>query len=217
MVGTHAATFTTIAVANDVDVSAGGPYSVVEGGSVLLSAAGTDPSDGALTFAWDLDRNGSFETPGASATFSAAGLQAPQTLVVRVQATGPSGLTGQAAATVHIVWDFDWLRFRVRHHGFDHQPQAGQVLIMRFSLHGRQGLDVLAGTPTSMAYTCGTTPPSGPGKPVATLGRTGLSYNARNRVYRFAWDTDKSWKHTCRVFFISLADGTTHSIPVQFK
>src|SRR6202008_4807316 len=45
-------------------VDAGGPYSVIEGQSVLVSATGSDPNGGTLTYAWDLDNNGSFETPG---------------------------------------------------------------------------------------------------------------------------------------------------------
>ena len=49
---------------------AGGPYSVVEGESVTLSATGVDPEGTALTFAWDLDGNGTFETPGQSVTFT---------------------------------------------------------------------------------------------------------------------------------------------------
>ena len=57
---------------------AGGPYSVAEGGSVDVSATGSDPDGDALTYAWDLDNNGSFETPGQSATFSAAGSTGPR-------------------------------------------------------------------------------------------------------------------------------------------
>ena len=40
----------------------GGPYLVAELGTVELSATGSDPTDDALTYAWDLDGNDSFET-----------------------------------------------------------------------------------------------------------------------------------------------------------
>ena len=53
-------------------VDANGPYTVGEGGSVSLSATGTDPNGDTLTYAWDLDNNGSYETPGQTVTFSAA-------------------------------------------------------------------------------------------------------------------------------------------------
>ena len=49
---------------------ANGPYTVGEGGSVSLSATGTDPNGDALTYDWDLDDNGSYETPGQTVTFS---------------------------------------------------------------------------------------------------------------------------------------------------
>ena len=45
-------------------VNAGGPYPVNEGGSVTLTAGGSDPNGDSLTYAWDLDNNGSFETAG---------------------------------------------------------------------------------------------------------------------------------------------------------
>ena len=47
-------------------VDAGGPYDVVEGGSVVVSATGPQPDGQALTYRWDLDDNGTFETPGQS-------------------------------------------------------------------------------------------------------------------------------------------------------
>src|SRR5262249_34675963 len=51
-------------------VSAGGPYNVDEGGSVPLTALGMDLDGDALAFAWDLDNDGTFETPGQTVTFS---------------------------------------------------------------------------------------------------------------------------------------------------
>ncbi len=69
------------------NADAGGPYSVPEGGNVALNGAGSaDPDDDPLTYAWDLDNNGSFETSGVSPSFSAVGRDGPdtQTVVLRV-------------------------------------------------------------------------------------------------------------------------------------
>ncbi len=66
--------------------NAGGPYTLPEGGAVSLSGSGSDSDGNPLTYAWDLDNNGTFETPGQSAIFSAASLDGPssQTVVLQV-------------------------------------------------------------------------------------------------------------------------------------
>ena len=81
---------------------AGGPYSVDEGGSVALSASGTDPENGALTYAWDLDNNGTFETAGKSVTFSAAVLDGPSTRTGKVRVSD-GDLVAIASATVNVL------------------------------------------------------------------------------------------------------------------
>jgi hypothetical protein len=84
-------------------VDAGGPYSVNEGSSVTVSATGSDPNGGALTYAWDLDNNGSFETSGQSVSFSAALLDGPSSYTVKVRATDPGGLSAVSSATVNVT------------------------------------------------------------------------------------------------------------------
>jgi len=81
-------------------VSAGGPYSVDEGGSVTVAATGSDPDGDAITYAWDLDNNGSFETSGQSAVFHAG--DGPDTKTVSVQATDSTGATATSSATVTV-------------------------------------------------------------------------------------------------------------------
>ena len=83
--------------------NAGGPYSVGEGASVTLSATGNDPNGDTLSYSWDLDDDGSFETPGQSATFSASGLDGPSAHTVSVQATDVGGLSAVSSATVNVV------------------------------------------------------------------------------------------------------------------
>ena len=82
-------------------VAAGGPYSVPEGSSTTLTAAGSDPEGGTLSYAWDLDNNGSFETSGQSVGFSAD--DGPASPVVRVQATDDAGLTSTGQVTVSVL------------------------------------------------------------------------------------------------------------------
>ena len=83
------------------NVSAGGPYTVNEGSSIPLTAIGSDPNGDALTYAWDLDNNGSFETSGQSVSFSST-TDGPLTPAVKVRATDPGGLFAVATVSVSI-------------------------------------------------------------------------------------------------------------------
>ena len=84
-------------------VSAGGPYTVAEGGTVNVSATGNDPNSGdTLSYAWDLDDNGSFETPGQSPTFSAVSDDGPGARTIKVQVTDSGGLSAVASTAVNI-------------------------------------------------------------------------------------------------------------------
>ena len=79
-------------------VSGGGPYALAEGSTVTLAATGSDPEGGPLTFAWDMDGNGLFESPGQSVSFGAD--DGPATRTVAVQATDDHGQNAVALATV---------------------------------------------------------------------------------------------------------------------
>jgi hypothetical protein len=93
----NAATF----VINDPPtVDAGGSYTVNEGSSATLTATGTDPEGQPLAYAWDLDNNGTFETPGQSVSFT--GMDGPATLNVTVQVTDNGSLTAIASATITV-------------------------------------------------------------------------------------------------------------------
>ena len=82
--------------------NAGGPYQVGEGGAVNLSGSGTDVEGTALTYDWDLDDNGSFETTGQNPIFSAVGLNGPTSRTVRLRVTDGAGLSAINTATVII-------------------------------------------------------------------------------------------------------------------
>lgn len=82
-----------------------GPYDVDEGGSVTLNASATDPNGGTLTFEWDLDFDGTFETSGQSVSFSAAGRDGPSEQKVKVRVTDDTNLsdTAQTKVIIHNV------------------------------------------------------------------------------------------------------------------
>ena len=86
-------------------IDTGGPYDVDEGGSRIVIAAGTDAEDdvSVLTFEWDLDDNGSFETPGLTPTFDASSLDGPNTHTIVVSVTDSGGLTATDQTTVDVL------------------------------------------------------------------------------------------------------------------
>lgn len=83
--------------------SAGGPYDVAERGFASLTGTATDPNPGdTLTYSWDLDNNGTFETSGQNVTFSAVGLDGPssQTVALQVCDNHNACATSQASVIV---------------------------------------------------------------------------------------------------------------------
>lgn len=83
---------------------AGGPYSVPESSSVVLSAAGsTDSDDGIVSYDWDLDGNGGYETSGVTPTFSAAGLDGPSSVTVGLRVCDATGECDEDTAVVNVT------------------------------------------------------------------------------------------------------------------
>lgn len=81
----------------------GGPYEVGEGGSISLTAVGIDLDGDALTFAWDLDNDGDFETSGQSVTFSAAGFDGPGNQPIAVQVDDGHGHVVVASGSINVL------------------------------------------------------------------------------------------------------------------
>jgi hypothetical protein len=224
MAAGHVTTFQTEAAPPEPPkpptVDAGGPYDVTVGGSVVVSATGSQPDGQALTYRWDLDDNGTFETPGQSVTFSAVGLPAPVTRTIAVRVTAPTGLTDRDEATVNVAAiddDFAFDGFR----GLKNLPDVNEANLgtqfIRFSLGGNRGLDIFKNDhPMSASYPCGSTPPSVGNEPTRFQGASGFRYDPATDEYTFKWNVDKSWKNTCRVFVLGLNDGSTHNVAFRF-
>jgi hypothetical protein len=83
-------------------VDAGGPYVVNEGSRIVMTATGVDSDGDSLTYEWDLDGSGSFESQGASVFFDAHRLDESVHLV-RVRAVDPDGLVATAETSVTVL------------------------------------------------------------------------------------------------------------------
>jgi predicted extracellular nuclease len=199
-------------------VDAGGPYNVIEGSSVTLHAVGSDPDGGPLTYAWDLNNDGTFETPGQDVTFDASALSAPSSYTVKVRVTDNGGLTAVASATVNVI--FNWTGFFPP---VDNLPvlnlvKAGSAVPLKFSLGGDKGLAVFAaGYPVSQQIACDSSQPLGPVEQTVTPGSSSLAYDPLTGQYTYVWKTDQGWGGTCRQLSLKLTDGTTHFANFEFK
>ncbi len=93
--------------------SAGGPYTVVRGGTVTLDASGSsdpDQSNTTLVYSWDLDGDGIFGETGTGAVrgnevginpvFSAVGINLASAYPVTLKVTDAGGLTATSTTTV---------------------------------------------------------------------------------------------------------------------
>lgn len=82
--------------------NAGGPYSIAEGSSVVLTGSGSDPDGDPLTYSWDIDNDGSFETAGQNPTFSAVGRDGPSSQTVILKVCDNKGDCDTSSALVNI-------------------------------------------------------------------------------------------------------------------
>ncbi len=196
-------------------VDAGGPYTVVEGRSTTLSATGTDPDGGALTYAWDLDGNGTFETAGQTVSFNAGPNQAPANVTVAVRVTDATGVTADDTATVNVVWNFTGFLAPVRNPPAVNNVLAGGLVTMRFRLGGFQGTDPAATLPTVQRFDCATRTTIGAPAPATFLGPAPLFIPVLNN-YVYIWHPVRAWRGTCGTFTLVLDDSTVHTADFQF-
>jgi uncharacterized delta-60 repeat protein len=91
---------------NNVDptANAGGPYFTFDDTPITLIGSGSDVAD-PLSFDWDLDNNGTFETAGQNAVFNpqALGFTGTQTRIVNLRVTDGDGGQAISTATVEIL------------------------------------------------------------------------------------------------------------------
>ena len=81
-------------------VTTGGPYTVVEGSSLTLTATAVDPNGDDITYGWDLDGDGTFETQSltASVLYPDNGVH-----TVSFRATDSRGSVTTASTTITVL------------------------------------------------------------------------------------------------------------------
>lgn len=196
---------------------AGGPYTVVEGQSVTVASTGADPEGSAVTYAWDLDNNGTFETAGQTASFTAPAGSAPATRTIAVRVTDAFGNATTDTASVTITWGFTGFSSPVDNPPALNVMKAGAAVPVKFSLGGDQGLDILVtGYPQSRAVACASSSQADDVETTVTAGASSLAYDAVAGQYGYVWKTDKAWAGSCRELVLKFADGTTRNALFSF-
>ncbi|HCE17445.1 MAG TPA: hypothetical protein DEQ80_06265 [Anaerolinea thermolimosa] len=128
--------------------SAGGPYSVDEGSSINLTASGSDPNGTGVSYAWDLDNNGTFETSGQTVSFSR---DDNGSYPVTVRVTDGTSQSTTAGATVTVVNVAPTASFGVSATTVD---EGGSVTLSLTSPSDPSSADMTAGF--TYAFDCGT-------------------------------------------------------------
>ena len=96
--------------------------------------------------------------------------------------------------------------------------KAGSAIPVKFSLGGYQGLNIFPpGYPSSVNIACDANDPAGTLEETVNAGESGLSYDPALDQYKFVWKTIKTWKGTCRLLIVRLADGTEHYAKFRFR
>lgn len=89
--------------------------------------------------------------------------------------------------------------------------QAGRGVVLRFSLGGDRGLDILAvGSPSSQAVACGTDVVVDAAEMTNAAGASELRYDEATGEYVYVWKTERSWRGSCRTLTLALVDGSQH-------
>lgn len=154
-----------------------------------------------------------FETLGASVTFSAGTLQAPQTVTVTVQITDEHGRSSTDTADIDVIWDFGGFAPPIDSSA-PITPRAGVSVPVKFSLVGFQGEAILDGQPTFQREDC--ISETAIGGPIPAAGGT-VAYDPATDLYRFIWKTQKAWAGWCGTFSLNLADGQSYEFEAHFK
>src|SRR5829696_768814 len=89
--------------------------------------------------------------------------------------------------------------------------EAGNAVLVRFSLGGDRGVDIFAeGYPRSQKIGCSSE------APVNLISRGDLQHTASVDHYTYAWNTDETWSGSCRQLILKLNDGSQHLVNFKF-
>lgn len=170
---------------------------------------------------------------GLPVSFTASGQCTIAGTTITLAGAGTCTVTaGQAgnlsyAAAADVAWSFtihaavlklEFIGFfqPLRNLPVRNRVKAGHAIPVKFSIGGDRGLEILqSGSPTSMNVSCGAAPERTV-EETANSDQSGLRYNRHTGKYNYIWKTSSSWAGTCRMFTLTLVDGTKHEALFRF-
>jgi hypothetical protein len=150
------------------------------------------------------------------ATLTSAGGPVGSVTATCTGATDNAGNTNSASVTYAVAYNFTGFFQPVDNPPTCNTVKAGQAIPVKFSLHGYQGLNILASGSPSVAIGSCTGVPVDAIETTVTAGNSSLSYDPISDQYVYVWKTDKAWAGTALRLSVELADGTTHYARFSF-
>jgi hypothetical protein len=153
-------------------------------------------------------------------TFDTAGLTAPATpngLLCLKSDDGNSPTIG-VPISLRVAYRFTgFLSPTVNPPGVN-AASAGSSTPLKFKLGGDRGLNILAaGSPTSQQVDCGSLATLGTAQPTESGSKKGVQFDRKTGDYQYVWKTSSLWLGTCRVFTLTLNDGSQHPAYYSFR
>jgi len=203
------------------DYSLSGPV-VLRDGSAVVTISGVDvedpagPADEAAVSSVECG-NGTAATRVTSGTWECK-YDSVGAYPVAVRATDKDGGVSDALPkTARVVYDWSGF-FQPVDKGLLNTAKAGSAVPLKFTLGGNQGMAVIAaGYPIFKPIACGVMATDDI-EETASVGSSGLHYDATTDQYNYVWKTDEAWAATspCGQLVLKLTDGTFHYANFQF-
>ena len=172
---------------------------------VTYSASATDLVDGPVAVSC---------SPASGSIFPVG------TTTVTCSATDAHGNTtpneAKPSFTVTVTYNFTGFFQPIDNLPTVNQAKAGSAIPVKFSLHGNQGLDIFAASPSAPAESCGATAALDTIEETVTAGGSSLQYDPAADQYIYVWKSDKAWAGTCHQLVVKLKDGTVQRAHFKF-